>query len=119
MSITNRTEYTLQLRCLIEYLSAAFHFDKGYKIEQWISKQIHGHSYEDLVSTVTWSFSFGDVVAWVGVGASDEDVDRFDNDDAFICRIFIFEDCIPERKKTKESNKEISTLIMITIYGNM
>lgn len=59
--------------------------------------------YEDLVFTVTWSVSLGvavvlGLVVAVNVG---DDVERllslfarFDGDDAFICRIFIFEDCI-------------------------
>lgn len=99
----------MQLNSCLDLSICQQHFDKGYEIEQWIKQtnQIHGHFYEDLVSAVTWSFSLRAVFAWGGVGASDEDVDRFDDDDAFICRIFIFEDCIPEeREKEKETNKQ-------------
>lgn len=43
-----------------------------------------------------------------GVGAIVEDVDRFDDVDvdAFICRIFIFDDCITNnrRKRTQINN---------------
>lgn len=62
--------------------------------------------YEDLVFTVTWSDSLGVVglglVATVSVGEDVECLlsldDRFDVDDAFICRIFIFDCCIQNGK---------------------
>lgn len=61
--------------------------------------------YEDCFFTVTWSLSFGvigfDVVV---VDIDGGDGERFDDDDAFICRIFIFEDCNWEKKNTEKEN---------------
>lgn len=67
--------------------------------------------YEDLVFTVTLSDSLGVVVlGLVPTFSSDEDVecllsldDRFDVDDAFICRIFMFDCCIQYEWKKKKN----------------
>lgn len=63
--------------------------------------------YDDLVFTVTWSDSLGVVVlGLVAILSSGEDVecllsldDLFDVDDAFICRIFMFDCCIQYEQK--------------------